>query len=279
MDSTIAEQDLELVHRQGGALDFASYSQAQWLFQHDKFQIWLISANPQILLINGNMEEHAIDRVSPTSHICALLLRTLANTQAVSIHFFCGQHTSWADPYTGVKGLLRSLIVQLISLFDFDLIFINKRTYRDQLRRHDTGQLCDLFETLLRQVPIDTTIFCVVDGISLFETDHLREETDLLVYRLRTLIEDEELNAVFKLIMTSAHMSRQVCHQLHPSDSLTIPQDHGGDRRALTERQIMLQPRRPLQEPEGPGVWISDADTFNEDPADFWNEEDSIEFT
>ena len=279
MDSKLAEQDLELVHRQGGAFDMASYGQAQWLFQHGQFQEWLISANPQVLLIDGNMEDHAMSRISPSSHICALLLKTLARTQAVSIHFFCGLHTSWSDPYNGVKGLIRSLIVQLISLFDFDLVFINKRTYRDQLRRHDTGQLCDLFETLLKQVPIYTTIFCVIDGISLFETEQWLEETSFLFYRLKVLTEDDEINATFKLIMISPYASRQVCHQLPSQYFLAIPRALEGERQGLTERQIMLTPRRSAQELNHSEEWIPDADPFDDDPAEFWKDEDSITLT
>ena len=275
LDPTIAEHDLQLVHRQGSALDLASFNQARWLFQSSLFQDWLKSANPQVLLIDGNMEDHAMDRISPMSHICALLLRTLADTQAVSIHFFCGQHTSWTDRCNGVRGLMRSFIVQLVSLFDFDLVFINKRTYRDQLRSHELDQLCDLFKILLKQVPIDTVLFCVIDGISLFEAGHWGEETDLLVHQLRALIEDEEVNAIFKLIMTSPHTSRRIRYHLHPDNCLTIPRASDGDRQVLTEREVMLQSRRPFQEPE---EWLPSADKFDESPADFWHDDEGLEY-
>ena len=241
-DPDMAHEDLKLVCRQAGTFDPASYEQAHWLFQHYQFQEWITSRRPKVLVIDAYMISHGFSRISPTSYLCSLMVYSLERVpNAVCLHFFCGQHTAHNDPLSGPQGLIRSFIVQLLSFFDFDLGFINSRNYRDQLAGYELGHLCELFQNLLRQLPIGPVLLCIIDGISLFETAHWREDTCFLIRKLRELADDEGINAVFKLLVISPMANRYICHYVNPEDRLIMPQDVNGDPQALTGRQVMMR--------------------------------------
>lgn len=121
---------------------------------------------------------------------------------AVTIHFFCGLHLSSGDPLRRPAGIIRSLIAQVLHQYGPNLDFINSRKYCNQLRDHDLNCLCVCFNTLIKQCPMDTVLFCIIDGISFYETAHWHEDVCLVVTMLRDLTKDDEVNAIFKLLIT-----------------------------------------------------------------------------
>ncbi|MCJ1239776.1 hypothetical protein MMC14_007774 [Varicellaria rhodocarpa] len=155
-DTDSPSGDLELVYRHGASLELSSYGQAQWIFQHGEFQDWFATDASQVLLVEGNVSAHALERISPTSHLCAVLLHTLKHVPCqASIHFFCGLHTGGDRPFLGVRGLLRSLITQLINLYDLSLDFIRSQKILDDIKTHEPDHLFTLFRNMVKRLPAD----------------------------------------------------------------------------------------------------------------------------
>lgn len=247
VDSGNAVHDMELAIRQSMALDPSSQGQAYALLRSREFNIWLKSGTSRVLLVNGNSTSALTNRTSPISLICATLVQSLVDVQSVvCVQFFCGLHSSGNDSLSGPRGLMRSLISQLLLIQNFDLGFISSRSYRDQIHDCELGHLCGLFQTLVHQIPIDTVVFCVIDGISLYERLDWREETCYVVGKVREIAESPALNAIFKLLLTTPGRSRYIKEHISPQDQLVLPLDTGNNMPVLTGRRIAMQLRRPL---------------------------------
>lgn len=205
-------QDLEYVARQGRNFESRSQMQAQSLTKTPGFQRWLASHRADLLLVDGNAYIPGPGRISAMSVFCAILvLGLLKSKRHVVLHFFCGQHTTTQDSMSGPKGLIRSLIAQLLYCGkQFDIDFIDSRTYRESLEAQSLPHLCDTFCKLIEQLPLDTSVFCVVDGVSLYEGGHWLDELCCVFETLSTLVENERLQPIFKLLLASPFASRQL---------------------------------------------------------------------
>ena len=240
-DAHSASGELELVYRHGASSDMSSYGPAQWIFQHGEFQDWLATNASQLLLIEGNMSTHTLERISPTSYICAVFLQTLKNIpRQASIYFFCGLHSTWNSPFPSARGLMRSLIAQLISLFDFELDFIRSQKILDEIKTHEPDHLFKLFRNLVKRLPEDTVLFCIIDGIFHFETEEWMHEACFIVRKFRELAEDDQIGTVFKLLLINPIPTRHVSEHIGTWPHLLVPRDVDESQRGLSERQVMM---------------------------------------
>lgn len=198
--------------------------QAQSLTKTPEFQRWLASHRPDLLLVDGNAYIPGPGRISAMSIFCAVLVLGLMKSKKhIVLHFFCGQHTTTKDNMSGPKGLMRSIITQLLYCGkQFDIDFIDSRTYRESLEAHSLPHLCDTFCKLIEQIQLDTSVFCVVDGVSLYEGDHWLDELFCVFETLNALVENEHLQPVFKLLLTSPFVSRQLGHQTATSRRVVL---------------------------------------------------------
>ncbi|KAJ5692484.1 hypothetical protein N7462_001907 [Penicillium macrosclerotiorum] len=216
-------QDLEYVARQSLNFEAKAQMQAQNLTRAPEFQSWLISRKSDLLIVDGNTDGPA--RISALSAVCATLIIALlkSDNRPIVLHFFCGQHTSTMDSLSGPTGLMRSLITQLLySARSFNIDFINSRTYRESLERHSLQHLCDAFSKLVEQLTLDRNVFCVIDGISLYETDLWLEELAFVFERLNDITINEHLRPVFKVLFASPYASRQLRHRVARSRHLVL---------------------------------------------------------
>lgn len=247
VDLERAVHDSQITIRQGMSLDPSSQGAAYTLMRNLNFEIWLKSGETRVLLVDGNSPSASTSRTSPMSLICATLVQSLVDVRAATcVQFFCGLHTSWNDPLSGPTGLIRSLISQLLPIQTFDLSFVDSRSYLDQIHARELGHLCDLFQRLLHQIPIYTVVFCIIDGVSLYERSEWVEDTCFVVQRLREITESPALNATFKLLLTSPGRCRYIKNYIERRDQLVLPQDAGGNMPILTRRRMAMQLRRPL---------------------------------
>lgn len=168
-----------------------SLAQAAYLSETPAFRHWLLAPSSAALLVDGHCSERMRHGLSPLSVFCATLVQSLLlnasrsgaddNLQVVVLHFFCGQH---ADPHgllCGPRGLIRGLVAQLVlqlwrQRLPLDLGFLAELGLDDLGQRRarpgdiDVRVVCRVFAGLLGQLPPGTTVHCVVDGISEFET-------------------------------------------------------------------------------------------------------------
>jgi hypothetical protein len=267
-----ATEDLDYMLRQGKNFDVAAQGQARCLLQTEQFQGWFSSRNSDLLLVDGNADSFGSSRISPMSFLCATLVLTLLNNRpAISLNFFCGQHVASDDELKGPNGLIRSLIAQLLLTGrTLSLDFIDSRIYREDLESHTQVALCHTFQQLVKQLPVDTLVFCVIDGVSLYERTDWRGDLSFVVDRLSDLVKDERLQPTFKLLMTSPYASKYIHRRIAPYQHVVL-RSGTADGRTISQRSVWTEVSRskmPSKNPfrsSGPQVGSDDDDESSEE--------------
>ena len=185
-----------------------------------------------ILLVDGHDTR---GRVSAMSVFCSMLVQALGDiqkqlaaprTQSTVLFFTCGAHTQQEDILAGPCGIVRSLVGQLLVFWPgqaLDLSFMDEAdTLLSDVQENRIEALCYLFQELLRQLPSESVVYCVIDGLSTYETRYLNRKDDLgyLVEALRDLTSDpmyEAVGPVLKVLLASADKSTDV-YRLVPSE-------------------------------------------------------------
>ncbi|KAJ8110743.1 hypothetical protein OPT61_g6490 [Boeremia exigua] len=257
-DAANAKQVLEFVCRSSQSHDTRDQGAMHWVLQAARFQNWVQSPHPDILLVNGNLE-CGMARYSSTSLLCGMLIQTLQAQEFVHVcQFFCGSHNSRSDPLAGPIGLMRSLIAQLLSLQEFEVGFLGRGKWTEGLRTNSLRVLCELFKRLFEQLPKNKIIFCIVDGISNFETSAWTEDLHLVVTTLLETVDEGHFGARLKVLITAASRSYSLSRLLSEDNKLSVPLGVG-DRRFLTSRSIsseLAQGRR------SPVYLVADAHSY-----------------
>jgi hypothetical protein len=241
-------QDLRRVLRAGQSTELSASHTAKGIIEGKKFKDWLSTDASAALFIEGRSSSASCGRNTPMSLMSSVVIESLHDKEpAIAIYFFCGSHTSSKDSIKGPHGMMRSLICQILRLFLVDLDFISSRRYREQLQSLNLYTLCDCFGKLVKRLPMDTVLFCIVDSICFFEKKEWAEDCRKAVNDLQDLADDDELGAVFKLLITSPSRSRYVGGTLPSQCRLLLPEDGLNGRDGPTERQISMRARRPAK--------------------------------
>ena len=259
-----ASNDLEHMLRQGRNIDTKDQSQALSLLRTQQFQNWIASQHSTVLLVDGNMDS-AVARVSPMSLLCAsLVLSVLDKQPAIALHYFCGLHIASNSPLCGPTGLIRSLLMQLLLVSKtidvdgkpfnidhtiFNLDFIDSRFYREDLESHNIAALCHSFTMLVEQLPLDVFVFCIIDGINLYERSEWLDGLVLIVNSLNQIAQNARLQPIFKLLMTSARTSRYVQQHIEPQQRVHIREGRGNGK-GISQRSVKNATMRPKLLPE-----------------------------
>ena len=179
-------------------------------------------------MVDGNIESSGFEKLSAVSYLCASLVASFLHVRddAIVLHFFCGLHTRLTADLRGPGGLIRSLVWQLVTSLasrqTVSLEFIDNRDLRDALEQRDLEMLCDVFGELMSQLPLDTPVYCIVDGVDWYEEAEFRASMDHVVDRLRTLVEDKTLKPLFKVLMASSFRTRHIGRILHSRHRLSL---------------------------------------------------------
>lgn len=232
-DESIPQGDIKTILRIAWTLARPAQDRAVTLMQSPKLHAWIASTEPSILLVNGNCN-NASARQSPLSFVCAKLMDSIqpalqeAEPRKPSIFahaFFCGQHMNPEDPDSGLSGMMRSLLAQLlVSYPEFNLSIIQR--LRD-IDSNSVSSLCDVFSTLIIQIPPEAMIFCLIDGITLHESSKSQtEEAHTVAQTLVDITKNcKEHGCVFKVLLTSAGNSRAVYKDLDKADVMWMPRN------------------------------------------------------
>lgn len=232
-------RDLEFMGRQSPHVSSLSQVQSRQLFSNPRFHHWIGSIKSDVLLIDGHSEPFVTSRCSPMSSLCAALISGLAlQKRAQMVYFFCGTHNTSSDPIGGPAGLIRCLITQLLTLREFDIDFVRFGLGNEQLQQENLAALCGVFKGLVTQLP-GTILFCIIDNVSLFETEPWRSQMQDVLRSLTLLAEDKLLGAVFKLLVTSPGVSKDAKAVVPLQCCIQILQDGVEDEVAvLTGRNL-----------------------------------------
>lgn len=138
--------------------------------------------------------------------------------------------------------MIRSLIAQLLDLYQIQLDFVSLRL-RQQLEKLDFRGLCECFSRLLNRLPPTAVLFCVIDSINYFEKRDWLDDTLHIVNLLQYLVDD--CAADFLLLITSPVRTRHILGMFSPDARLSIAGHDVEGRSELTERQLAEASRRP----------------------------------
>ena len=245
--------------------------------QDKRFQNWLSTNESELLFVQDNMTAFEPQRVSSLSVFCAGLTRSLREDHAViAIHFFCGRHDMLEsnNPMSGPAGLIKSLIFQLIrtsGYASFDLDFLNPAKVRNKIDMGDMPTLCWVFVKLVRQLLLDTVLFCFVDGLSFFEGRPHRIQTLEAIQCLQGIVEDPELPSIFKLMITHSSSNGHRKYYINPGDCLLLSRQAEFEGYDLTEREIAARVRRARRDEKAPVLEVHDFSGSEDDEEDGWN--------
>jgi hypothetical protein len=243
-DVDSANRSRDFIVRQAQSCDAKSQGAMHWVLNSPRFRYWIQRKGPDVLLLNGNLED-GMARFSAMSLLCGVLVESLRQQQGVYVlHFFCGMHNSRSDPGSGPNGMIRSLIIQLLSMQLFDTNFVNFGQWKERIGSYSLPWLVKLFGRLIEQLP-NMVVFCIIDGISVFEVEPWASELQLVVEALLETVTNE-LNAHVKMLFACATASRYLSGRLAEQNKLSIPMG-AGDSRLLTDRTAYLELDRDKQ--------------------------------
>ena len=218
------------------------------LMQNVQFESLFKAGHSQTLVVNG-MESDAMENTtSPLTYLCILLSQTLSHLQlAVPLTFFCGQHSTPGEPFEGASGLMRVLITQiLLSYRDRLSLTFLEFTIIQAITMHDFAALCHLLQGLLMEIG-ESVVFCMIDGISWYETESRRESMRTVMLSLQSLVEATAASGsglVLKLFVTSPVMSRYAREWFPAEAELLMESEISGDGYGFDEFDLM---RRSLE--------------------------------
>lgn len=208
----IDEEDLQHVVGQTELIIHEDRGRAQQMLGTRLFRNWMGSSGSARLLVHGNFRPPH-DAVSPLSVVCTLLTHTFRSSGSgfISLVFFCGRHLVW-DEHQGGLAMIRSLIAQLLRQFPFASIQPDPTITLQDLERDDVNVLCAIFSLLVRQLPSNTLVFCLIDGISLYETEEYLHGMAVVIMSLIQLVDQGIYvgRPSFKLLITSPQPTLEV---------------------------------------------------------------------
>ncbi|KAJ5938687.1 hypothetical protein N7466_001821 [Penicillium verhagenii] len=223
-DNLIIARDISTSLREVWRISRIEQDRIATIIQSTKLSTWIITSNSSALFINCNSSGD--ERVS--SFTFAKLVESITaydNHQVIALSFFCGAHRRREDRDTGVVGLMRSLISQLLIAYpEFSLKTLDQIP---KIQLADVSALCQVFHRLIHELPSDTLVFCIIESVTTFETGTaLLEESILTVSKLVEIVQEtDKYSCIFKLLFSSPRNS-QTLHKLMPdrtSDVVWIP--------------------------------------------------------
>lgn len=238
-DPSFLLNNIEQVLRASRSFHSEGPDRARWLLVTDRFRNWV--QNPgtgsDLILVHGQLGEITQGKISALSTMVALFASMKTVPEVVVVHYFCGLHSQGDDLLGGPRGLVRSLIIQLIlylgqqnggrttfpMLNDYHLF---------QYRQQDLAALCLLLGQVLGQLPIGTTVYCVVDSICQFEASSNSWRIDLyeMVEFLQHLVREFNFNEdsldrpgpVLKVLMTAVNKSIETAQQIEHGNQIWL---------------------------------------------------------
>lgn len=213
------------------SIAFRERRKADLIVSTSQFRSWMVSNKSNELLVHGEFRgpRSSSAHVSALSVFCATLTQTLRDQdqQHIVLVFFCGSHVERDDQHRGAIGMIRSFAAQLVRSSWFDTV--SQQSGQSQLdgqidvetivKSGTLLPLCQLFGGLVRLLPEQVTLICLVDGISHYETDEFEDEMLDALDFLLNLIRKNSTAAAIKLMASSPTVTDLVQHRFKDDDS------------------------------------------------------------
>lgn len=243
VDKELANNDFRSVHRACQSLAASEAQLADGIIAGERYTEWLSSTAADALFIEGGEILTLKSRYTFLSLLSCVVIDGLQGKDpAITIQHFCGRHVNSHDALNGPKGMMRNLICQLVRHLDNQpgRTFCHSRRSRDQLENHGLQALCQCFKTIVSQLPVDTVLFCIIDGIHAFEKFAWAEDCRLVINELQDLVYEEETGPLFKLLITSPVRSKQLAPNINAQFRVRLSGQASASRDDPTERDIAV---------------------------------------
>jgi len=196
------------------------------MYKNGRVREFLTTAASDAIFVQAIIDGQEMSRCSSMSLASVMLLQDLSGPHVAAIHYFCGAHNNAQDSLSGGIGIARVLIGQLLCIQEFDFTFLHAE-WRTALSKQNQDALFALFEELIAQLHV-TTLFCVIDAITLFEGNTWKDDPpDALVSALIRVATQCRTDVHLKLLVTSSSRSR-----------IVGPQFQQGGHRGLVKLQL-----------------------------------------
>ena len=228
-DPSFLATDIEEVIRAGNSIQGVAHS--KWLFITPRFRLWMqkIGQSSDIILVNGNLGGMTTGKISALSVLTALFSRIQKTPDMIILYHFCCLHSQHGDPIVGPRGLLQSLIAQLLIYLHQHhktpaRFSVMNNIFLHDVARRDLLALCLFLSQLLEQMERNTTVYCVIDAISEFETslDGWNNEIAEIVTYFQDLVHNRSNGPVLKFLLIAPHRSIQIYDQIRPDDQIWL---------------------------------------------------------
>lgn len=235
-DIELLPNDVETNLRDVWTLSLSAQDRAVTAMGSPQLHSWLTHTQPSALLINGNHGASA--RQSPLSYICSKLIDSMCSSvghsrypSIIACAFFCDQHMDADDPAAGPASMMRNLSAQLVLSYKAFKLTTLKRLL--DIDPSDVGELCTIFAELVEQLPRRYLVFCIIDGMTLYEDSPPRceaaaEATRILLELMET---SRSKGGIFKLLVTCPGSSRALYREFNEEEIIWMPKKvdpHGG---------------------------------------------------
>lgn len=193
VDRSIISNDLHETSRHGNTMPTDALSEARYLLSTPEFKHWFSNPSSSLLLVEGAHQQ--ANKSTPLSVLCASLVTELPRLGPFQpLYFFCDQHNSDSDPLSGPKGLLRSLITQLLYQIPpaaSNLTFLTRHVLH-HVSKHNLNALFYTFATLVANLPASVTLVVILDSLNKYSSlpdweadtlrlaSHFRELVDVM---------------------------------------------------------------------------------------------------
>ncbi|KAF5673262.1 hypothetical protein FDENT_10355 [Fusarium denticulatum] len=202
---------------------------AEHLVENAQFKQWVVSTRSTELLVHGHMKPSRTS-VTPLSLFSAAIVRNLRQVDRFcAVAFFCGQHADLDDPLVGGIGLIQSLTTQLLRQHEFDHADLDKVAQEVNipiLKRgvEDIEELCQLFTVLVRCLRNDTTLFCVIDSVNIYEDEDMMQVlyVEKVLFEILQLTGDPRVKTHVKILFTSATNTSTIWKAFKEKDMLSM---------------------------------------------------------
>lgn len=142
--------------------------------------------------------------------LCSILAQAVIGSPSFRpVVFFCGRHLDEQDKHSGARGMIKSLIAQILSHNPFVTWLLDTQIVQSACEGN-IDALCTLFRFLAYQLPAEVTLFCIIDGIKYYERDAYAYDMGTVLLMLLNLIQDPGMRSRVKLLVASPSETRIV---------------------------------------------------------------------
>ncbi|KAH0541252.1 hypothetical protein FGG08_004257 [Glutinoglossum americanum] len=219
-------------------LSFREQDRVQAIVQSPQLKFFFSSPDSTALLLEGNTGTH--DTNSSISYFSATLVDSIRKLNLPVIHFICGLHrNSQPEDFNGPDGMMQALLRQLLAVNGRSYISLKKSTM-EKLPQSDKAVRKTVRELLVRQRHQSVT-FCIIDGISFFETARWEKRLKTALTSLMKAVNDPKGTGVVKLLITTPESSRCAPRIVGQERILSLQKDLiEGARQGFGEEQVKV---------------------------------------